>query len=49
MLTKNYRKTHSGGPGGYKCTCCDSDGRKHAEVRRTARRVEKQAWKKELA
>lgn len=42
MLTKTNRYTC---PYGYKC--CDYDSRKHKEVRRTARRIEKQKWKRE--
>lgn len=30
---------------GYKC--CDYDKRKHKQIRRTARRIEKQKWKRE--
>lgn len=48
MLTKDHRKHIATGPGGFNCSCCDSDGRAHKKVRRTARRVEKQAWKKNL-
>jgi hypothetical protein len=44
MLLKSYRKSHRASCGSYKC--CDYDGRAHREVRRTARRVEKQDWRK---
>lgn len=47
MLTTEYRRrAHSTCAYGHKC--CDNDGRSHREVRRTARRTEKQAWKREL-
>ena len=42
MLTKTNRYTC---PYGYKC--CDYDSRKHKQIRRTARRIEKQKWKRE--
>jgi len=43
MLTKANRYTC---PYGYKC--CDYDHRKHRQIRRTARRIEKQKWKREV-
>lgn len=48
MLMKQFRKKYTG-PGGYKCPCCDFDGRAHKAVRRSARRQEKAQWKKEVA
>ena len=36
------------GHGGRRCTCCDFPGSESKRVRRTIRRVEKAAWKREV-
>lgn len=46
LMTKSYRKSKRA-ECAYGHGCCDHDGRPHKQVRRTARRVENAAWKKE--
>jgi hypothetical protein len=36
------------GPGGQRCACCTRLGRDRKRARRTARRVERRAWKREV-
>ena len=47
MLVNEFRKSHAVTcNAGYKC--CDFDGRKHPQVRRSARRTAKQSFIREL-
>jgi hypothetical protein len=48
IISNSYMKDKDIGPGGYKCSCCGPLPKDRPQFRRTKRRRQKQALKKEL-
>lgn len=50
LLAPKTRATtaYGQGHGGRRCTCCDFPGSEAKRVRRSVRRIEKAAWRKEV-